>query len=180
MMLAVRAVGGVPLVCDDRSGLELRAQASRVGTDARTGGAAGWATLTSGSTGTPRIVLRTAESWSLSFATVAALLELTTKDALYLPSPLASSLSSFSIAHAYAAGIDLVLPRAGIATTADLAVGTVLHGTPRALRSVVEAIEDGAPRGIRAALVGGAHLDDSVRARAEALGIRVIAYYGAA
>ena len=179
-MLAVHSVGGVPLACDDRSGVELLAQVRRVCTAAATEGAAGWATLTSGSTGTPRIVLRTTESWSRSFETVAALLDLTTEDAFYLPSPVASSLTSFSIAHAYSAGIDLVLPRAGTPAASGLTDGTLFHGTPRALRNAVEAIEDGAPSGIRAALVGGADLDASVRARAEALGIRVIAYYGAA
>lgn len=178
--LAVRASGGVPLVGDDRWSPEHWARVRRSIADAGARSDAGWATLTSGSTGAPRIVLRTAASWSDSFDAVGGLLGLTAGDALLLTSPAASSLSLFSIAHAFAAGVDLVLPRAHAVAADDLAEATLVHGTPRSLRSIVDAIEGGADHRIRAALIGGSDLDASLRARAEALGIRVVAYYGAA
>ena len=56
----------------------------------------------------------------------------------------------------------------------------MLHGTPYALRSVLERIEAGMAHRLHAALVGGARLDPGLRARAESAGIRLISYYGAA
>jgi acyl-CoA synthetase (AMP-forming)/AMP-acid ligase II len=45
---------------------------------------------------------------------------------------------------------------------------------------ILDLIDDGAPHRIRAALIGGASLDPALRLRASTLGIRVVAYYGAA
>ncbi|WP_431278196.1 AMP-binding protein [Leifsonia poae] len=175
--LSIRSRGGIPLVGDDRWSAEYCESVRRLADEAGTHPEQAWATLTSGSTGTPRILLRTAESWAASFGAIADLLELTDADAIYLPSPAASSLSLFSVAHAFAAGVSLVVPLGHTVTAADLAESTVFHGTPTSLRAVVEA--GGGPR-LRVALVGGADLDSALRERAESLGIRVVAYYGAA
>ena len=137
--------------------------------------------MSSGSSGSPRVILRTDLSWRASFPAVTELMELTCSDGVYLPAPLSSSLSLFSVAHARSVGAALVLPRAHVFSPADLEHATALHVTPRALRTIVEAIEDGGTRHrLRSALVGGAQLDIGVRERAEALGIRVVSYYGAA
>jgi len=180
----VRAAGNVPLVGDERwsesywHGVKESVVSADVMVDAA------WATLTSGSTGAPRIVLRSHESWSSSFAPVAALLDAGPDDVLYLPSPPVSSLSLFSIAHAAAAGFKLALPHTRAVSLADSADATLFHGTPRALRSVVDLLEaDTAARRnhrLRSALVGGSDLDPALRTRAEQLGIRVTSYYGAA
>ncbi|MFF2052983.1 class I adenylate-forming enzyme family protein [Leifsonia sp. NPDC058194] len=174
---AVRAAGGVPLVGDDRAPEAqweaLVAAAGRLVPHPDTA----WATLTSGSSGTPRIVQRSAASWADSFDAVAQLLDAGPHDAVALPAPPASSLTLFSLAHALAGGPRPILPREHVLTAADAEPATCFHGTPLALRALLDA---GAPPRLRAALVGGSHLDPALRTRAEAAGIRVAAYYGAA
>ena len=168
---SLRAAGHVPLVGDDRwpqaqwDAVTAIAEATVPTADAA------WATSTSGSSGAPRIVLRTAQSWASSFDAVARLLDAGPQDAVLLPAPPASSLTLFSLAHALAGG-----PRP-ILDPAQRDAATCLHGTPQALRAVLEA---GAPPRLRAALIGGSHLDPALRERAEAAGICVAAYYGAA
>ncbi|OJX78465.1 fatty acid--CoA ligase family protein [Leifsonia sp. 71-9] len=174
---AVRAAGDVPLVGDDRAPESQWSTLVSVAEGAEAHPDAGWATLTSGSSGAPRIVQRTAASWADSFAAVAELLDAGADDAVALPAPPASSLTLFSFAHALAGGPRPVLPRDHVLTADDAAEATCFHGTPHALRALLDA---GAPPRLRAALVGGSHLDPALRGRAEAAGIRVAAYYGAA
>ena len=139
-----------------------------------------WATFTSGSTGAPRLLLRSDASWRDSFAPLGELLDLGADEAVYLPVSLLSSMTVSSIAHAAAIGAGIVLPgRHGVAA-ADLADATWAHITPLALEALVAALEAGAPSRLRAVQVGGAALPASLRARAEALGLRVVAYYGTA
>lgn len=168
---AVRAAGDVPLVGDSRWPHAQRdavfAAAERAGSPE----GIAWATLTSGSSGRPRLVLRTGSSWEDSFATIAELLDAGPPGAIALPVPPSSSLTLFSIAHALAGG-----PRPVLGAVGDAGVAC-LHGTPQTLRAVLDA---GAPPQLRTALVGGSHLDAGLRERAEAAGIRVVSYYGAA
>ncbi|SNS87683.1 Acyl-CoA synthetase (AMP-forming)/AMP-acid ligase II [Asanoa hainanensis] len=175
--LAVHDAGGVPLVGDDRWDATYWAGLRRRVESAPTVPGPGWGTFTSGSTGAPRMIVRTAASWAASFPAVERLVGLTADDVVYLPSPLVSSVTMFSVAHARALGATVRLPRAHTVSAADLAHATVLHGTPYALRDV---LETGAPHRLRVALTGGARLDPDLRARAEAAGIRVVSYYGAA
>jgi long-chain acyl-CoA synthetase len=172
-----RAAGRIPLLGDDRwSEQHWSAVQDRVDAAGPQPGQA-WAALTSGSTGEPRIVLRTADSWAASFSHVAALLGAGPDDVLALSSPPASSLSLFSIAHSAEAGFALAFPRRHALTAEDARDATLFHGTPNSLRALLDA---GAPSRLRAALIGGTFLDCALRARAEAQGIRVIFYYGAA
>ncbi|WP_369374662.1 AMP-binding protein [Promicromonospora sp. Populi] len=176
---AVRAAGDVPLVGDDRwpaaqwSAVHKLADVGPVPDDAA------WATLTSGTSGTPRVVLRTAASWDRSFGPVTELLtgrtttdRTATDELIMLPSPPASSLTLFSMAHALAGGPQPVFPGDPAAREA-----TLFHGTPQALRTLLDA---GALPRLRTALVGGSHLDTRLRADAESRGVRVLSYYGAA
>lgn len=168
----VRAAGDVPLVGDERwpaahgDAVRAAAAAARVPDDAA------WATLTSGSSGAARIVIRSAASWTASFETVTRLLDAGPDDAVLLPAPPAASLTLFSLAHALEGG-----PRPLLGDFGDRAAATCLHGTPQSLRTVLDA---GPPPRLRTALIGGSHLDAGLRARAEAAGIRVVGYYGAA
>ena len=168
---AVRADGDVPLVGDERwprgQWDAVRARVS----DAPVPAGTGWAALTSGTGGEPRVVVRTAESWAASFAAVAALLRAGGGDAVLLPAPPSSSLTLFSLAHA----IDGGGPRPVLGR--DAADATCFHGTPQALRALLDADR---PTAVRTALVGGSHLDPGLRKRAGARGIRVVGYYGAA
>ncbi len=165
----IREAGNVPLVTDPRWTPAHRAAMAAAAAKAELPGETAWATLTSGSSGAPRIVLRSAESWAASFAAVCGFLGAGSGQHVALPAPPSSSLTLFSLAHALAGG---PRPLLRIGPDAD-----ALHGTPQALRAVLDA---GAPPRLRAALVGGSHLDPALRERAEAAGIRVTAYYGAA
>ncbi|ASK65272.1 o-succinylbenzoate--CoA ligase [Brachybacterium avium] len=172
---AVRAAGDVPLVGDERWPAAQWSQVRALAAAGQMPKEAAWATLTSGSSGTPRIVLRTAASWEDSFAAVSAILApegAVAEQRILLPAPPASSLTLFSLAHALAGGPRPVLPG-----TAEAADATAFHGTPQALRSILDARSHSQ---LRVALVGGSHLDQRLRAEATARGIRVAAYYGAA
>jgi acyl-CoA synthetase (AMP-forming)/AMP-acid ligase II len=178
---AVRAAGDIPLVGDGRLPQAQREAVHALVRDARPPTGAAWASLTSGSSGTPRIVLRTAASWARSFPAVSALLAdpavPQAEQVVALPAPPASSLTLFSLAHALDGGPRPVFPGQVPGHDGGLAEATSFHGTPQALRALL----DGGylPR-VRTALVGGSHLDQDLRTDAEARGIRVISYYGAA
>ncbi|GAA3689920.1 hypothetical protein GCM10023081_29220 [Arthrobacter ginkgonis] len=165
----IRDAGDVPLVVDARWPEAHRSAVVAAATAAELPHGTAWATLTSGSSGAPRIVLRSAESWADSFAAVSEFLDAGPGDNVALPAPPASSLTLFSLAHSLSGG-----PRPMPRVTPD---ADALHGTPQSLRAVLDA---GAPPRLRAALIGGSHLDPALRQRAEAAGIRVTAYYGAA
>ncbi|MGU3643862.1 AMP-binding protein [Microbacterium sp. C23T] len=167
----IRDAARVPLVCDPRWPAGQREQALAAAVQAGAAEGAAWATLTSGSSGRPRIVLRSASSWSDSFATVADLLRVSRHDAVALPVTPASSLTLFSIAHALAGG-----PRGSLGAR-GVTSATCLHGTPQALQTVLDA---GVPPRLRTALIGGSHLDAALRERARHAGVEVIGYYGAA
>ncbi|PUB20201.1 acyl-CoA synthetase (AMP-forming)/AMP-acid ligase II [Promicromonospora sp. AC04] len=170
----VRARGDVPLIGDDRWPAAQWSAVHEVTEAGPVPAGAAWAALTSGTSGTPRVVLRTAASWERSFAAVSKLLtDRTASDELImLPAPPSSSLTLFSLAHALGGGPRPVFPggRAG-------AEATLFHGTPQALRTMLET--RALPR-LRTALVGGSHLDARLRADAESRGVRVVSYYGAA
>lgn len=173
---AVRADGDVPLVGNDRWPAAHWDAVRELAASRPVPAEAAWATLTSGTSGTPRIVLRSAASWERSFEAVSALLAspggADAEQRILLPSPPASSLTLFSLAHALAGGPRPVLP-----DSADRAEATVLHGTPQALSAVLAA---GDLPHLRTALIGGSHLPAGLRAEAESRGVRVVSYYGAA
>ncbi|WP_158865739.1 class I adenylate-forming enzyme family protein [Leifsonia sp. AG29] len=158
----------VPLVLDSRAPAAQTAAAVAAASRADLGGI-GWAALTSGSSGSPRVVLRTDRSWAASFATVARLLDAGPDDAVALTAPASSSLTLFSLAHALGGG-----PRPLLR---DHSAATCFHGTPEGLRRLVES---GTAPHLRSALVGGSRLDPELRVAAETAGIRVTSYYGAA
>lgn len=176
-LAGILAAGDVPLVGDDRwsagqwDGVEALCATSPVpeGT--------GWAALTSGSSGFPRIVLRSRRSWSDSFAALAALAGWRAGDIVALPAPPSASISLFSLAHALEGGPRPLLPSGQAGGPKDFAAATAFHGTPHALARL---LEHGPPPRLRTALVGGSHLDPTLRQKATERGIRVLSYYGAA
>lgn len=177
---AVRAAGDVPLVGDPRwSDPHWRAVRERFdGAEAPAGAA--WATFTSGTTGAPRVVLRSAESWTASFAPVGDLLELTARDVVALPVTVVSSMTMFQAAHARHVGAAIEPAPRGRLLDAQLARATVVHATPLLVRDLIARAEAGAASALRVALVGGDRVPADLRARAASLGIRLIAYAGAA
>ncbi|MDN5724367.1 MAG: acyl--CoA ligase [Propionibacteriales bacterium] len=173
---SVRETRRVPLVMDARWSPAHRSAVLTAASGAVLPSTAAWATLTSGSSGSPRIVLRSAASWQESFHTVAGLLAASPGDGILLPAPPSVSLTLFSLAHALDGGPRPVMGPVHEGTVRSSAA-TCFHGTPHGLRAVLDA---GAPPTLRTALVGGSHLDAVLRARVEAAGIGVISYYGAA
>lgn len=174
----VRDAGAIPLVGDDRWSQEYWQRLSAAAEQTTPHPELAWAASTSGSSATPRIVLRSESSWADSFPVAAALLQADADDVIALPAPPASSLTLFSLAHCLAGGPRPALPRSHALVVADYREATCFHGTPHALRALLAAPRP--PRRLRTALVGGSRLDPVLRAAAEARGIRVIAYYGAA
>lgn len=138
---ATRARGDAVLIADPRWSADQRAGAKRVASEIRETDATAWATLTSGSSGTPRIVRRTAASWTDSFAAVSALLDAGDDDVVALPAPASSSLTLSSLAHALEGG-----PRPALGRDPS---ATCLHATPEGLRA---ALDDGSVPRLRAAL----------------------------
>ncbi|WP_460570537.1 AMP-binding protein [Humibacter soli] len=171
---AVRAAGDIPLVGDERWPEAQWDAVQALCARARPSQEAAWATLTSGTSGAPRLLTRSAASWQASFGAVSELLGASDRDAIVLPAPSSSSLTLFSLAHALGGGPQPVFPRID---PQGARVATAFHGTPEGLDAMLDA--DAIP-GVRTALVGGSRLDERVRSRAEGRGIHVIAYYGAA
>jgi long-chain acyl-CoA synthetase len=172
---AIREAGDVALVGDHRWPRTQWDAMLATAADAQPPEDAAWATLTSGSSGSPRIVLRSAASWADSFEAVSELLDAGPGDSVLLPAPPSASLTLFSLAHALEGGPRPVFGTANARAAAD--VTNSLHGTPQSLRALLDA---GPAPHLRSALIGGSHLDPALRAQAEAAGIRVAAYYGAA
>lgn len=163
----IRAVGDVPLILDPRWPDAHRAAILYTASTTEVPAGAAWATATSGSSGTPRLVVRSAQSWSHSFDAVSDLLG-GNESRVFLPAPASSSLTLFSLAHALDGGPQLAQ---------GLAEATSIHATPQGLRA---ALDSGDAKNLRHALTGGSHLDPALRDRAEQAGIRVTSYYGAA
>lgn len=127
------------------------------------------ALLTSGSSGpgaTPRVVARTNASWLASAAPLAALTGLDAADRIAVTGPLHVSMHLYGVLHAL---------RLGASATDELAGATAIHATPTRLARLVEAA---APP--ERAVVAGAAMSASLRARAAVRGIRITEYYGAA
>ncbi|TFI03637.1 long-chain fatty acid--CoA ligase [Micrococcus flavus] len=194
--LALCAAGRVPLVLDERVAPEAAAGQVDAAAHALEDLAArsseraaqvAWAAATSGSTGTPRVVLRTDRSWSVGHAHVRAWLGLEPGEGLLVPVHPTSSMALNAAAFCAATGARLLVPARARVRAEDLAAAphapapAALHGTPAQLADVLDLLDDAAPApALRVALVGGDRLPAGLRARAEAHGLRLVHYYGAA
>ena len=169
--LAVRAGGGVPLIVDSRAPIAqdlLRAELPET---------AAWAALTSGTTGAPKIVVRSAHSWRVAFEPLNAQLGLKDGDGLWMPVHQVSSMALFSAAWAQDSRLEFVIPEPG---NSGLTCAVAAHVTPSWLEHLVELLESGAASTVQTVLVGGDRLASPLLERAEAVGLRVISYVGAA
>jgi long-chain acyl-CoA synthetase len=121
---------------------------------------------TSGTSGRPRQVVRTAASWVDSFAVVADLCSLDATSQGWVPGPIASSMNAYAVC---------LLDHVGAAPVDDLAATTHLFCTPTFLADLVD--HDHRPLIV---VVAGDRLSPALRTRAEAAGHLVHHYYGAA
>ena len=120
---------------------------------------------TSGTSGSPRTIVRTTASWVDSFPLVARRLDLTSSDRFWIPGPLASTMNLFAACLAQWAGCTWSPEREG---------ATLWQVTPTGL---AQHLEQGS--GVTA-LVAGDGLHPGLRDTALSAGMRVHHYYGAA
>lgn len=137
---------------------------------------------TSGSSGGPKVLLRTRASWTRSFA---ALGRFSDDGPVLVPGPLSSSLFLFGALHALWAGHELRLAARWRPET-GCGEATTVHLVPAMLASLLAVLER---RGelrdacaLRTVVCGGAHLGDSLREKFSRLLPRaeLIEYYGSA
>ncbi|GAB3578602.1 acyl-CoA synthetase [Amycolatopsis endophytica] len=133
---------------------------------------------TSGSSGSPKVLVRTRDSWLRSFDALGPL-----PGPVLIPGPLSSSLFLFGALHGLWCGRDIVsLPRWDPEVAARAEAATV-HLVPAMLSALLSVLERrGGPCALRTVVCGGAHLGDDVRARfARVLpDAELIEYYGSA
>ncbi len=125
--------------------------------------------VTSGSSGAPRPVLRTAASWVSSFEEFSRLTGIGRDDRVLLAGPLHATLYLFAAVHTLSVGAEL---------TDRIDAATVVHAVPAVLDDLLTALPPAAP--LRTAVVAGAALTGDLAARVVNRGIDVIEYYGAA
>lgn len=122
---------------------------------------------TSGTTASPRAVVRTTSSWVDSFDHVTELTGITDSSDVWIPGPTSATMNLFAHLHASFAGASVVASP-GEATHAVL--------TPLGLRRALS--DEGWGRTVTAVVAGDA-LDPSLAAQARERGLRIHHYYGA-
>ncbi len=125
--------------------------------------------ITSGTSGHPRPVLRTAASWTTSFAPFSALTGIGPGDRVLLTGPLHATMQLFAAVHALAIGAHLV---------DDPMAATAAHAVPSRLATLLDELPHEAP--LRTVVVAGAVLSAGIADRAVHRGLAVTEYYGAA
>ena len=132
---------------------------------------------TSGSSATPRTVVRSVESWLASFAAFTELTGLAGDDVVLVPAPPQSSMFAFATAHAAWLGAETVsLARWNVREAADAASRcTAAHLTP----SMLDALLEAGPGLLRRVVCAGSALSATARSRGHRSGLHVVDYYGA-
>jgi long-chain acyl-CoA synthetase len=145
--------------------------------DAVAGGVVGpgdMVVFSSGSTGQPRGIVRTVESWQVSFDSFSTATGITASDTVWLPGPLWSSLFLFGGIHAGAVGATVAF------RDDDPSTATALHCVPSLLPGLLERAGAGQLPLVRRVVVAGDHCAATLRLRCEAAGWQLVEYYGAA
>lgn len=127
---------------------------------------------TSGTTtGRPRIIVRTTDSWVDSFSAVARRCGLEAQDRIWIPGPMASTMNLFAACLAEHIG--------GSWTSSELGSATVAQLTPAGLIQLLERERSQRLR-LRTVIVAGDALPSVLAERAQRQGLLVSHYYGAA
>ena len=123
---------------------------------------------TSGTTGSPRFVVRTTESWWASFDAYARLTGIDATKTVWTPGPLTATMNLFAAVHANSTG-------AAVLRDPDPSA-TLTHATltPALLTRHLEALPEGSH-----VIVAGDSLSPSLAAQAAARGLATSHYYGA-
>jgi len=133
--------------------------------------------FSSGSTGRPRGIVRTVESWRPSLAALSDLTGITDKDHVWLPGPLWSSLFLYGAFHAGTVGARLSFRDDD---RAQSSCATALHCVPSQLPGLLDRADAGGLPLVRVVVVAGDHLPAAVMQRCGRAGWRVVEYYGSA
>ena len=139
--------------------------------------------VTSGSSGRPRAVVRTAESWASSLTGYTWLSRQTSADLAWTPGGAASTMTLFALWHALATGVPALATgrwRGAAGAGARRSEVTVVHAVPAAAADVLAARRAGALPALRRVIVAGAAVPAGLRAAAAAAGVELAEYYGAA
>lgn len=132
--------------------------------------------FTSGSTGNPRCIVRTWESWQDSFCVVDERFAVAPGELVGLAGPLWSTMILFAALHALESD---AVPCIEV----DLAAGDaadVVHAVPAAAFDLLDAIDDGRRAAPRLLVTAGAHAPLSLWERSAAAGIDMVEYFGSA
>jgi acyl-CoA synthetase (AMP-forming)/AMP-acid ligase II len=138
------------------------------------------ALATSGTTSSPRVVVRTAASWDLALEPFSRVTGQLPDDVAWAPGPPSSTLTLWAIQHALATGTRVIASGRRRHVAAALEDVTVVHAVPAVLADVLAVRDGGGLPRLRLAVVAGAALPPALRARAARLQVRVVEYYGAA
>jgi long-chain acyl-CoA synthetase len=136
--------------------------------------------FTSGSSGSPRAVVRTVSSWRSSLeplTDVTGVGKHGGHELVWVPGPLTSSLFLYGALHAGWTGLPCVGGRAG---APGVQGATAAHLVPTQLADAIDAREQGFLPRLRTVVVAGAQLAPSLRERASRHGWHIVEYYGAA
>ncbi|PKW14640.1 class I adenylate-forming enzyme family protein [Saccharopolyspora spinosa] len=141
---------------------------------------------TSGSSGSPKVLIRSRRSWLRSFAALG--LPLAARDRVLVPGPLSSSLFLFGVLHALHSGAEVeLLDKWSAADAADASRrATTVHLVPAMLSALVSTLEHDpvlrAECSLRTVVCGGAKVDEALEERlAKVLpGCALVEYYGSA
>ncbi len=187
--VALRPTSAAAVLPDRPGGAALMAAFGR-GCGFRIGGAgepaaAGFETLTSGSSGQPRRIWRSVESWTAGFAVNAGLFGIGPGMRLAVLGRLSHSLSLYGALEGACLGAEVHLldgmrPDRQRQVMAERAVALV-YATPAQLRLLVEGGQPGLTD-LRLVLVGGSKLDGALRAALTAMAPQAVVreFYGAA
>jgi long-chain acyl-CoA synthetase len=129
--------------------------------------------FSSGSTGRPRGIVRTVESWKASVAPFSDITGITAEDTVWLPGPLWSSLFLYGAFHAGVVGARVAF------RDDDPASVTALHCVPSQLPGLLQRAQSGGLPLVRRVVVAGDHCSADLREQCEAAGWHVVEYYGA-
>jgi long-chain acyl-CoA synthetase len=138
------------------------------------------ALATSGTTSSPRVVVRTAASWDRALEPFSQVTGRLPDDVAWAPGPPWSTLTLWAIHSALATGTPIVATGRRRDVLAGLYGVTVVHTVPAVLADVLDVRDAGGLPRLRLAVVAGAALPRALRVRAASLGVGVVEYYGAA
>ena len=135
--------------------------------------------FSSGSTSIPRCIVRSWDSWRMSFAAIDSRMGVHAGESIELIGSPASTMILFAGMHALHHG---AIPRV-TTSTRPLRVhpdADVVHAVPTAIDDVLDQVIDGERRTPRLIVTAGAAAPEALWRKAERAGVEMVEYYGAA